>query len=79
MKIDEKKLKDANLDKEKLKKIKNKVKKDYEGKTEDELMEELKKVSKKLDNKDKVLKKLKPFLNKKQQQKLDKVMKELNK
>ncbi|MEJ8552887.1 hypothetical protein [Tepidibacter sp. Z1-5] len=79
MKIDEKKLKDANLDKEKLKNMKEKVKKDYQGKSEDELMDELKKISKKIDNKDKILKKLKPFLNKKQQEKLDKISKELNK
>ncbi|WP_099191490.1 hypothetical protein [Tepidibacter mesophilus] len=79
MKIDEKKLKEANLDKEKIKKMKDKVKKDYEGKSEDELMEELKKISKKIDNKDNILKKLKPLLNKKQQEKLDKITKELNK
>ncbi|SHJ89547.1 hypothetical protein [Tepidibacter formicigenes] len=79
MKIDKEKLKNANVDKEKINKMKEKIKNEYEGKTEEELMDELKKVSKKIDNKDKILQKLKPLLNKKQQQKLDKIMKELKK
>ncbi len=67
----------SKLDKKKIEEIKQKVKDDYVGKTEDELMAELKKVSKNLDGKEKMIEKLKPLLNKKQKEKLDKILKQL--
>lgn len=66
-----------SIDKEKVKKMKDKLKEDYSGKSEDELFDELKKVGKNIKDKDKVLEKLKPLLNGKQKEKLDQILKKL--
>lgn len=66
-----------SIDKEKVKKMKDKLKDEYSGKSQDELFDELQKVSKNIKDKDKVLEKLKPLLNGKQKEKLDQILKKL--
>ena len=66
----EKMAKEKNIDKEKIEKIAD----GYNGKSENELMDELVKIGKTLEGKEQVVSKLKAFLNDEQRKKLDAVM-----
>lgn len=66
----EKFAKDKNIDKDRVEKIAN----TYQGKSEDELIDELVKIGKNLKGKDEVVSKFKTFLDPSQQKKLDSIM-----
>lgn len=66
----EKFAKDKNIDKDRVEKIAN----TYQGKSEDELINELVKIGKNLKGKDEVVSKFKTFLDPSQQKKLDSIM-----
>ena len=66
----EKFAKDKNIDKNKIENIAN----SYQGKSEDELLDELIKIGKNLKGKEEVISKFKNFLDPEQQQKLDSIM-----
>ena len=71
----EKFAKDKNIDKNKIEDIAN----SYQGKSEDELLDELINIGKNLKGKEEVVSKFKNFLNPEQQQKLDSIMNKISK
>ncbi|MDY2734951.1 hypothetical protein [Intestinibacter sp.] len=66
--------KEKNIDKNKIENIAN----SYQGKSEDELLEELIKLGKNLKGKEEVVSKFKNFLDPAQQQKLDSIMSKIS-
>lgn len=70
----EKFAKDKNIDKNKIEDIAN----SYQGKSEDELLDELINIGKNLKGKEEVVSKFKNFLNPEQQQKLDSIMNKIS-
>ena len=66
--------KEKNIDKNKIENIAN----SYQGKSEDELLDELINIGKNLKGKEVVLSKFKNFLNPEQQQKLDSIMNKIS-
>lgn len=77
-KIDPEKLeklaKEKNIDKNKIEKIAN----SYQGKSENELVDELIKIGKNLKGKEEVISKFKGFLDEEQQKKLDSIMSKIS-
>ena len=70
----EKFAKEKNIDKNKIEDIAN----SYQGKSEDELLDELISIGKNLKGKEEVVSKFKNFLNPEQQQKLDSIMNKIS-
>ena len=66
--------KEKNIDKNKIENIAN----SYQGKSEDELLDELINIGKNLKGKEEVVSKFKNFLNPEQQQKLDSIMNKIS-
>ena len=66
--------KDKNIDKNKIENIAS----SYQGKSEDELLDELINIGKNLKGKEEVVSKFKNFLNPEQQQKLDSIMSKIS-